>query len=92
MNEPDSTYVRRSARRAGTCAWSAAASDTAPVVISTPTTIGGRADGGRYEWTLANTAKHDGYTAYILRLTSQTWLTPDSVDVTVWTRTSSARR
>ena len=45
----------------------------------------------RYAWELVNTVAQNGYTFYALRLTSQTWATPDGVDVTVWTRTCDAR-
>eukprot|EP00160_Parvularia_atlantis_P003841 Unigene1322_Nuclearia_a/m.4205 Unigene1322_Nuclearia_a/g.4205 ORF Unigene1322_Nuclearia_a/g.4205 Unigene1322_Nuclearia_a/m.4205 type:complete len:523 (+) Unigene1322_Nuclearia_a:59-1627(+) len=37
-----------------------------------------------YRWELANTVAKDGYTFYALKLVSQTWLTPDQIDRTVW--------
>lgn len=47
---------------------------------------------GRYTWSLANTVVNADHTLYVLRLTSQTWLTPDQIDVTVWTRTAMPPR
>jgi PhoPQ-activated pathogenicity-related protein len=37
-----------------------------------------------YGWTLARTIPGQGYTAYVLDLTSQTWRKPNEVDRTVW--------
>ncbi len=37
-----------------------------------------------YEWTLAKTVKGDGYTTYIIDLTSQTWRTEKDVDRPLW--------
>ncbi len=37
-----------------------------------------------YKYELANTIKGDGYTAYVLDLTSQTWTPPVAPDRTVW--------
>lgn len=37
-----------------------------------------------YSWKLASTVKGDGYTTYILDLTSQTWRTAADVDRPVW--------
>ena len=51
--------------------------------------MGGRMVRARYAWELANTVAYEGYTLYVLRLTSQTWLTTAEVDVTVWERTTS---
>lgn len=38
-----------------------------------------------YGWKLNSTIPGDGYTAYVLELTSQTWRKPEEVDRTVWT-------
>ena len=38
-----------------------------------------------YGWKLNSTIAGDGYTAYVLELTSQTWRKPEKVDRTVWT-------
>src|SRR5213594_1546395 len=37
-----------------------------------------------YSYRVANTVKGDGYTAYIVDLTSQTWRQPSEVDRTLW--------
>src|SRR5690242_5289938 len=37
-----------------------------------------------YTWRLVNTLKGDGYTTYILDMTSQAWLTTNEVDRTLW--------
>ena len=37
-----------------------------------------------YKWELVNTIKGEGYTAYIIDLTSQTWNPPVAPDRTVW--------
>ncbi len=37
-----------------------------------------------FAWKLASTVRGDGYTTYILDLTSQTWRTADDVDRPVW--------
>lgn len=33
-----------------------------------------------YQWRLANTIKGEGYTAFVIDLTSQTWKTPVAAD------------
>src|SRR3989442_350592 len=38
----------------------------------------------RYSYRVANTVRGDGYTAYVVDLTSQTWRKPSEVDRTVW--------
>lgn len=37
-----------------------------------------------YRWELVNTIKGDGYTMYVIDMTSQTWRTTKDVDRTVW--------
>ncbi len=37
-----------------------------------------------YAWKLASTSKGDGYTTYVLEMTSQTWRTDKDVDRPVW--------
>ncbi len=37
-----------------------------------------------YAYTVVNTVRGEGYTSYIVELTSQTWRTPAEVDRTVW--------
>src|SRR2546422_6006511 len=37
-----------------------------------------------YSYRVANTVRGDGYTAYVVDLTSQTWRKPSEVDRTVW--------
>lgn len=37
-----------------------------------------------YHYEIANTVRGDGYTAYVIELTSQTWRKPSEVDRTVW--------
>ncbi len=37
-----------------------------------------------YTYSLANTVKGEGYTAYMIDMTSQTWRTPQEVDQPVW--------
>jgi PhoPQ-activated pathogenicity-related protein len=37
-----------------------------------------------YKWELVNTIPGDGYKAYVLDLTSQTWKPPIEPDRTVW--------
>jgi PhoPQ-activated pathogenicity-related protein len=39
---------------------------------------------GVYGWKLVSTLPGDGYTAYVLELTSQTWRKPEEVDRPVW--------
>ena len=37
-----------------------------------------------YRYELAKTMRGEGFTQYVLEMTSQTWLKPDEVDRTVW--------
>src|SRR3954470_4866773 len=37
-----------------------------------------------YAYTIVNTVKGEGYTSYVVELTSQTWRKPSEVDRTVW--------
>ncbi|HXT39529.1 MAG TPA: PhoPQ-activated pathogenicity-related family protein [Candidatus Angelobacter sp.] len=37
-----------------------------------------------YMWRMVNTLKGDGYTTYVLDMTSQAWLTTNEVDRTLW--------
>jgi PhoPQ-activated pathogenicity-related protein len=37
-----------------------------------------------YEWRLVQTLSGDGYKAFVLEMTSQSWLTPEEVDRTLW--------
>ena len=39
-----------------------------------------------YNWTVANTIQNDGYTFYVLRLTSQQWLTEAETNWPIWER------
>ena len=38
-----------------------------------------------YGWRLVNTVPGEGHTMFLLEMTSQTWLTPQEVDRTLWT-------
>src|SRR5688500_7518767 len=37
-----------------------------------------------YSYTIAKTIRGEGYTLYVVDLTSQTWRTPEEVNRTVW--------